>query len=72
MAWRWLNWQPESEIAKWFRGYCAARDGRARKRAIVAVARKLLIALWRYVTNGIVPMGAKLTGGAAAATASRG
>ena len=60
MAWRWVRWQPDSEIARWFRDYCAARDGRSRKRGIVAVARKLLIALWRYATCGLVPAGARL------------
>ena len=45
LAWRWVRWQPESDIAVWFREYCAARDGRSRKRGIVAVARKLLVAL---------------------------
>ena len=59
MAWRWLRWQPNSEIAKWFDQYCAhRRDKLLRKRAIVAVARKLLIALWRYVETGLVPTGA--------------
>ena len=63
MAWRWLKLQPESTISKWFHDYVAkaaggGRDRRARKRAIVGVARKLLIALWRYVTQGLVPEGA--------------
>ena len=63
MAWRWLRWQPESAIAKWFDQYCAHRNGRLlRKRAIVAVARKLLIALWRYIRNGLVPTGAVFAG----------
>ena len=60
MAWRWVRWQPDSEIARWFRDCCAARDGRSSKRGIVAVARKLLIALWRYATCGLVPSGARL------------
>ncbi|MDE0210861.1 MAG: IS110 family transposase [Boseongicola sp.] len=61
MAWRWLRWQPDSEIAKWFDRYCARRrDKVMRKRAIVAVARKLLVALWRYVRDGLVPTGAVL------------
>ncbi len=63
MAWRWLKLQPESAITKWFHAYVArdaggGRDRRARKRAIVGVARKLLIALWRYATQGLVPEGA--------------
>ena len=58
MAWRWVRYQPDSAISLWFRNYCSARDGRSRKRGIVAVARKLLIALWRYATTGLVPTGA--------------
>ena len=55
MAWRWLRFQPESDLAKWFHEYCAARDGRSRKRGIVALARKLLVALWRQVGTGAAP-----------------
>ncbi|MDE0459800.1 MAG: transposase [Chromatiales bacterium] len=63
MAWRWLRLQPESTITKWFHVYVAktgggGRDRRTKKRAIVGVARKLLIALWRYATQGLVPEGA--------------
>ena len=61
LAWRWVRWQPESDIAVWFQEYCAARDGRSRKRGIVAVARKLLVALWRYAATGLVPAGAVLS-----------
>ena len=63
MSWRWVKLQPESTITKWFHAYVnrnagGGRDKRARKRAIVGVARKLLIALWRYATQGLVPEGA--------------
>jgi transposase len=60
LAWRWLMFQKESALAQWFqrRTAHAARD--VRKTMIVALARKLLIALWRYVTAGEVPAGAKL------------
>ena len=59
LSWRWLRWQPDSEISKWYQNYCARRRNKLlRKRAIVAVARKLLIALWRYVLIGLVPTGA--------------
>jgi transposase len=60
LAWRWLMFQKESALAQWFqrRTAHAARD--VRKTMIVALARKLLIALWRYVTAGEVPTGAKL------------
>ena len=59
LAWNWVRWQPLSALTQWYR----ARFGtgkRARRRGIVAVARKLLIALWRYVTTGVVPAGATL------------
>ena len=61
MAWRWLQHQPNSALSKWFRDYVSARDGRSRKRGIVALARKLLVALWRYATAGLVPDGAVLS-----------
>ena len=61
MAWRWMRHQPDSALSKWFREYVSARDGRARKRGIVALARKLLVALWRYATTGLVPEGAVLS-----------
>jgi transposase len=59
LAWNWVRWQPESALTQWYR----ARFGtgkRARRIGIVAVARRLLIALWRYVTTGVVPPGALL------------
>ncbi len=62
MAWRWLQHQPESALSAWFRSYVSARDGRSRRRGIVALARKLLVALWRFATTGLVPEGAVLSG----------
>jgi transposase len=59
LAWGWLRWQPQSALAKWFHAHFGARR-RARRIGIVAVARKLLIALWRYATTGWVPDGAVL------------
>jgi transposase len=59
LAWSWVHWQPQSALTRWY----LARFGigkRTRKVGIVAVARKLLIALWRYATAGIVPEGAIL------------
>jgi transposase len=59
LAWGWVRWQPASPLTQWF----LARFGtgkRARRIGIVALARKLVIALWRYVTDGIVPAGALL------------
>ena len=62
MAWRWLRHQPDSAITRWFHQYCAdRRDKLVRKRAIIAVARKLLVALWRYARTGLVPTGAVLS-----------
>jgi transposase len=60
LAWMWLRWQPDSALSVWFRARVAAMGGRIRKIMIVALARKLLVALWRYVTDGVVPDGAKL------------
>lgn len=60
LAWSWLRWQPDSELSRWYGRRFAANGKRARKVGIVALARKLLIALWRYVEHGEVPAGAKL------------
>jgi transposase len=54
LAWLWVRHQPESALTQWFK----AHSQRGRKRAIVALARKLLVALWRYVTAGVVIEGA--------------
>ena len=61
MAWRWLRHQPDSALSRWFGEYVSARDGRAGKRGIVALARKLPVALWRFATTGLVPEGAVLS-----------
>jgi len=58
LAWLWLRYQPESSLAQWFRQRVGALQGRTRRIAIVAMARKLLIAIWRFTTFGIVPEGA--------------
>lgn len=62
MAWFWLRYQPDSTLAKWFARRTAgtARNKRGKRIAIVAVARKLTIALWRYLNDGVVPEGATL------------
>lgn len=59
LAWCWLRWQPKSALSRWFHTRFGAH-ARARRIGIVAVARKLLIALWRYLDQGIVPEGAGL------------
>src|SRR6516165_3513177 len=58
LAWLWLQNQPTSALSLWFRERVRRLGGRMRKTIIVAVARKLLIALWRYTTAGVVIEGA--------------
>jgi transposase len=58
LAWLWLRYQPESSLAAWFRERVGSLQGRTRRIAIVALARKLLIAIWRFVTLGLAPEGA--------------
>jgi transposase len=60
LAWRWLMFQKDSALAQWFQARTAGAGRIVRTKMIVALARKLLIALWRYVTTGEVPAGAKL------------
>jgi len=60
LAWLWLQHQPDSELSQWFRKRVGDVKGRIRRITIVAVARKLMIALWRFVTTGLVPTGAML------------
>jgi transposase len=60
LAWLWLRHQPGSTLTRWFHQRVGDRRGKIRRITIVAVARKLLIALWRYVTLGLLPEGAEL------------
>jgi len=60
LAWLWLRHQPESELSRWFNTRTAEAGKRARRIAIVALARKLIVALWRYLTTGLVPAGATM------------
>ena len=55
LAWLWLRHQPDSALSIWFRNRTANAGKRARRIAIVAMARKLIVALWRYLSNGLVP-----------------
>jgi transposase len=57
LAWNWVRWQPASALTLWYREHFGTGK-RARRIGIVAVARKLVIALWRYVTTGVIPAGA--------------
>jgi transposase len=59
LAWCWIRWQPDSALTQWFhRRFCST--GRSRRVGIVAVARKLMIAVWRFVEHGVIPEGARL------------
>ena len=60
LSWLWLRHQPGSELSRWFRERVGDLKGRIRRIAIVALARKLMVALWRYLTTGLVPTGAVL------------
>lgn len=61
IAWCWLRFQPQSELSQWFNRRFANGGSRARRIGIVALARRLLVALWRYVDQGVVPAGAILS-----------
>ena len=61
LAWRWLRFQPQSVLAQWFATRTGGAKGRIRTVMIVALARKLLVALWRYVGTGELPAGARVT-----------
>lgn len=62
LAWGWLRYQPESELSRWYRKRFAQGNTRLRKVGIVALARKLLIALWKYEEGGEAPTGAAMVG----------
>ena len=66
LAWSWLRYQPQSELSQWFNRRFAGGGKRLRRIGIVALARRLAIALWRYLEHGLIPDGAQLK-----ATASR-
>ena len=59
-AWLWLRYQPDSALSQWFQARVNGLKGRIKRIAIVALARKLLVALWRYLETGLVPDGAIL------------
>ena len=62
LAWLWLRYQPDSDLSIWFRARVGIMKGRIRRITIVALTRKLLVALWRYLETGLVPRGAVLKG----------
>ena len=61
IAWSWLRFQPKSELSLWFQRRFGNGGKRARRIGIVALARRLLVALWRFVDHGVVPAGAVLS-----------
>jgi len=62
LSWSWLRYQPESELSQWFWERFGRGGARQRKIGIVALARKLLIALWHWVEHDSLPAGARLKG----------
>lgn len=58
LAWFWLRYQPESRLSRWFHERVGTTRGRFKRIMIVALARKLIVALWRYLTTGLIPEGA--------------
>jgi len=62
LAWSWLRYQPQSELSVWYGRRFAHGGKRLRRIGIVALARRLLIAIWRYLEQGVIPAGARLKG----------
>jgi transposase len=62
LAWLWLRYQPDSALSIWFKKRVGNAKGRIKRIMIVAMARKLLVALWRYLETGVIPHGAVLKG----------
>jgi transposase len=60
IAWLWLRYQPDSALSRWFTERFGGTGKRHRRVGIVALARKLLVALWRYLETGVLPEGATL------------
>lgn len=60
LAWSWLRWQPQSELSRWYGRRFGGGGARLRRIGIVALARRLLIAIWRYLEHGVIPAGARL------------
>jgi transposase len=60
IAWLWLRFQPKSSLSQWYQARFAGAGARMRRIGIVALARRLLIALWRYLEEGVILEGARL------------
>ena len=61
LSWLWLRYQPDSQLARWFQERVGQNGGRGKQVAIIALARKLLVALWKYATRGVVIEGAVMS-----------
>ena len=62
LAWLWVRHQPGSALTEWFLARTANASKRVKRISIVALARKLMVALWRYLRTGLIPEGAVITG----------
>ena len=60
IAWGWLRYQPDSALTRWYQERFVAGSSRVRRIGIVALARRLLVELWRYLETGAIPEGAVL------------
>lgn len=60
IAWAWLRFQPQSKLSRWYMDRFASGGSRMRRIGIVAMARRLLVDLWRYLEYGIIPEGARV------------
>lgn len=58
LAWCWLRYQPNSALTQWYRKRFCADAASSKKVGVIALARKLAIALWQYLEHGLVPDGA--------------
>jgi len=71
IAWCWLRYQPDSALSRWFQQRFGSGNSRQRRIGIVALARKLLVALWRYLETGAAPAGAEITTGTSKKTGGK-
>ena len=71
IAWCWLRYQPDSALSRWFQQRFGSGNSRQRRIGIVALARKLLLALWRYLETGAAPAGAEITAGSSKKTGGK-
>lgn len=60
LSWGWLTFQSKSGLSEWFREHYGPHGKRSRRRGIVALARRLLVSIWRYLSDGVIPEGAVL------------